>query len=208
MATCSRCRRRAAKRFCPALDAKICSVCCARDRMLELECPEECQYLTSGRLQSMEREQQLVTRELAALGKGPPVLGEKASECLAAARWVVVDLQRKVFSDLQDAEILAALENAIRNLETESAGIIYEHPEYSMRIQEVSRRVRKTLEDLFSDEPAEFRPRTSDILEALKGLRDNVELHTRRGDPRSFIRYTAQFFPWRQPKPTELIVTG
>lgn len=208
MATCSRCRKRAGKRFCPALDARICSLCCARDRMLELECPEDCQYLTSGRLQSMEREQEMVAKEMAATGKGPPTLTAKAQECFAAARWVVVEVQRKAFPDLQDSEILAALDNAIKNLETESAGIIYEHREYSVRVQEVSRRVRKTLEDLYSDAPTEFRPRTRDILEALKYLRENVELHRRRGDPRSFIRYSTLFFPWKPQEPKDLIVAG
>lgn len=208
MAACPRCRRKSAKRFCPALGQQICSTCCARERMLEIECPESCQYLASGRLQASEREQEMVEKETAAAGKVLPWLNDRARDCLAATRWTIVEIQRRAFSDLQDWEISAAIENAIRNLETESAGIIYEHREYSTRVQELSRKIRKTLDELHSDQPTEFRPKTRDILEALHCLHDNVELHTRRGDPRSFIRYTALFYPWREDQPNEIVITG
>ncbi|MCI0486706.1 MAG: hypothetical protein L0229_08910, partial [Blastocatellia bacterium] len=69
MALCIRCRKRSGKRFCPALRTKICAVCCAQERMIDLACPESCQYLQEARQQTMEREETIRLKELADEGK-------------------------------------------------------------------------------------------------------------------------------------------
>ncbi len=46
MAKCSRCGKRKAKRFCPALGQSICSLCCGQLREKELHCPADCSYLS------------------------------------------------------------------------------------------------------------------------------------------------------------------
>lgn len=45
MAQCVRCRKRKAKRFCPALGSPLCSLCCGQLREKELHCPSHCPYL-------------------------------------------------------------------------------------------------------------------------------------------------------------------
>ncbi|MBN2408646.1 MAG: hypothetical protein JXE07_02825 [Candidatus Aminicenantes bacterium] len=45
MAQCARCRKRKAKRSCPALGAPLCSLCCGQLREKELHCPPGCPYL-------------------------------------------------------------------------------------------------------------------------------------------------------------------
>jgi len=45
---CPLCRRRSARRACPALDRKICPVCCATKRQGEIACPEDCGYLADA----------------------------------------------------------------------------------------------------------------------------------------------------------------
>lgn len=47
--TCSLCGVRRAKRECPALDQRICAVCCATKRLVELQCPVGCVHLTAAR---------------------------------------------------------------------------------------------------------------------------------------------------------------
>lgn len=46
MAKCTRCNKRKAKRFCPALGQSICSLCCGQLREKELHCPSDCPYLS------------------------------------------------------------------------------------------------------------------------------------------------------------------
>jgi hypothetical protein len=46
MAKCTRCGKRKAKRFCPALGQSICSLCCGQLREKELHCPPNCPHLS------------------------------------------------------------------------------------------------------------------------------------------------------------------
>jgi hypothetical protein len=46
MKKCSRCSSRKAKRFCPALDDHICSLCCGQAREKEVHCPAACPFLS------------------------------------------------------------------------------------------------------------------------------------------------------------------
>ncbi len=45
MAKCPKCSSRKGKRQCPALDADICSTCCGKHRLKDIDCPEDCVYL-------------------------------------------------------------------------------------------------------------------------------------------------------------------
>ncbi|HEU4388603.1 MAG TPA: hypothetical protein VFV34_12450, partial [Blastocatellia bacterium] len=131
MATCPRCNRRVAKRFCPALDVQICAVCCARDRMLEIHCPETCQYLISGRESAVAREKEIRTREAERLSKPLPSLSRREVQLVQIIEWAIVRAQRELYQSITDAEILASVQNALKNMQTQDSGIIYEHREFS-----------------------------------------------------------------------------
>lgn len=45
MSACVHCRGRKGKRACPALAGTICSACCGEHRLVEIQCPSDCQYL-------------------------------------------------------------------------------------------------------------------------------------------------------------------
>src|SRR5687767_11106063 len=47
--SCPACGQRKARRECPALGQKICTVCCATKRLTEIACPSNCVYLMSAR---------------------------------------------------------------------------------------------------------------------------------------------------------------
>jgi hypothetical protein len=107
--------------------------------------------------------------------------------------------------------VFAAVENTIKNLETEESGLIYEHRAAAHRIDELSRRIRGHIDEIGKDEPADTRPRRSDILKALTFTRDAVKAHMLRApdDPessRTFIRYTVLFYPWPEQATRPLIV--
>ena len=175
--------------------------------MIELPCPESCTYLTQARASSRERESALRQKE-SALGTREMGLNERAFVALDNIQKTIVDTQRGIgplaLRDLDDAATLAAIENTIKNLETEETGLIYEHRATSPRIGELSRRIRERLDEIPKETPPEIRPRRSEILKALVFLRESVNAHILRaaGDPeatRSFIRYITLFYPW----PTE-----
>jgi hypothetical protein len=49
MAKCKACNERKGDRFCPGLNASICSLCCGAKREDEIRCVRDCQYLKKGK---------------------------------------------------------------------------------------------------------------------------------------------------------------
>ena len=183
--------------------------------MIELACPESCQYLQAARKQAGERESELRTKELAAEGKPSPRFDDRFLSALYLIEGAIVAAQRgtdgTALKDLVDEEVIDAVETAIKNFETEESGVIYEHRAASARIQEVSRRIREGFEGLNSRANAEDRLRRGEIIKALKYVRDTVRAHVRRTDAdsahsRSYIRHITLFFPWPEQATKPLII--
>lgn len=210
MPTCPRCNKRPAKRSCPALRTKICAVCCARERMIVLACPESCQYLQDARAQSAERESALRSKDAAYI-KTSEQITQRTLPLLLVIEAAVVNAHRGVegaeVRDLKNAEIAESFENATKNLQTEESGLIYEHHAASSRVEEVSRRIRAALDDFTKKAPDEYRPRRSDILKMLDVTRAAVEAHIRRGEEEdSYLRHISIYFPWPEEKTRPLII--
>ncbi len=56
MAKCASCGERKGNRFCPGLNASICSLCCGSKREKEILCIEACEYLRKGKDYQLNRE--------------------------------------------------------------------------------------------------------------------------------------------------------
>jgi hypothetical protein len=182
--------------------------------MIELACPETCPYLIEARVNTSKREMALRRQETAEHPRAL-MLNDAALLVLDAIGGAIVSAQRSVemaaFSGLDDSDVLAAVENTIKNLETEESGLIYEHRGAAHRIDELSRRIREHIEAIGKDQPADTRPRRSDMLKALTFTRDAVKAHMLRApnDPessRTFIRYTSLFYPWPPETVSPLII--
>lgn len=210
MPMCPRCRKRPAKRNCPALRTKICAVCCARERMMTLACPESCQYLQDARAQSAERESALRAKDEAYM-KVSQQITQRSLPILLMIEGALVKAYRGIegeaMRDVKNQEILESFENAVKNLQTEESGLIYEHHAASSRIVELSRRIRADLDEFMKKAPEEYRPRRGDILKMLDVTRAAVEFHIRRGEEDdSYIRHISLYFPWPEEKTRPLII--
>src|SRR5437763_13803477 len=95
MPVCPICNRRAAKRSGPALRTKICAVCCARERMIELACPDSCTYLSDARTQMAAREVEWREREREA-GIIRPELGQQWLAYLLMTQHAIVNAHRGI----------------------------------------------------------------------------------------------------------------
>jgi len=181
--------------------------------MIVLACPESCQYLRDGRAQAAERERELYLKEVAE-GRRKPELSERLRPALYAIDIGIMGAQRDkdaALGDLDDSELLAAVENTIKNLEVEESGLIYEYRASSPRIEEVSRRIRAELDEVAKGAQAEDRLRRVDIIKALNFARGTIESHIRRsgaepGPSRSYLRYISLFIPWPKEATTPLII--
>lgn len=182
--------------------------------MIELACPETCSYLIEARSSASQRERLMLQKERAA-NPGNPGLTERGLVALNIIEQAIVNTQRGVegiaLRDLTDEEIFAAVENAIKNTETEESGLIYEHGSASPRITEVSRRIREALDKMGAGISAEARPRRSDALKALTFTREAVKAHMRHaaGDAevsRGYMRFVTLFWPWPEAETRPILL--
>jgi hypothetical protein len=125
---CSLCSERKAKRACPALNRHICAVCCGTKRLVEINCPTGCTYLTTARSHPpavVQRQQEYDRAHLLPLLQGLSERQARLFLTLAALisrhQGEALALQKLVDEDIgQAAEALAA------TLETAGRGIVYE----------------------------------------------------------------------------------
>ena len=70
MAKCGLCSTRKGKRYCAPLDKVICPVCCAENRMVKIDCNEECRYLEGAEFQQKRSEDKEFSSLLNSVGHG------------------------------------------------------------------------------------------------------------------------------------------
>ena len=179
--------------------------------MIELACPESCQYLQDAREQAMEREQTLRMKELAEEGKMRHNIEQPVLVGLSLLFDIIAQIHREKVRDLKDADIAMAIDNVIKNLETEESGLIYEHHAASPRIDEIGRHIRESLDRPVDQQFSREFIRRGDKLKALKLMLGDVEAHARRNeghfsDPRSYLRYISLMTPWPEEKTGPLII--
>jgi hypothetical protein len=101
MAKCRSCEERKGKRFCPGLNASICSVCCGTKREKEILCLEACEYLKKGKDYQLNREiAQKINSDLQAETADVFEMDEVAAFVIPLERFFVVQFyQDKEASD-------------------------------------------------------------------------------------------------------------
>lgn len=168
--------------------------------MIELACPESCQYLEPAREQAIEREREMRAKDQAFETKIVPPVERRLVPLILGIESAILRTQRKSARDLQDSEVQQALENALKNLETESSGLIYEHRTPLLRVQELSEAIRAVPEWLAKESSMEYSFTRTDTVTALKYIQYRIETQMRRSEKetRSYIRSIALFHPWSE----------
>ena len=181
--------------------------------MIELPCPETCSYLIEARTSVGHREKELRRKE--ASDRRTLILNDRELVSVHAIEVAVVQAQRGIgafsFRDMKDADMLAAVENCAKNLDTEESGLIYEHRSHAPRVDELSRSIKTTFDEMFKDVAAEHRPRNADLTRALNYTREGLQAHLKRpstnaDSARSYLRFISLFHPWPEEATSPLIV--
>ena len=129
---CPVCHQRKAKRACPALGQQICAVCCGTKRLVEINCPQDCGYLTTARTHPpavIQRQQELDRAMLLPLLQG---LSERQARLFLMLAAVTSRHQSDTLHKLVDDDIAQAAGALAATLETSAKGIVYEHQPASM----------------------------------------------------------------------------
>ena len=153
---CILCSQKKAKRFCPARNDQICATCCGEKRVLEIDCPESCEYLKAGR----EREAQDYGKRLRSLNSAAQ---DRVRKVLMERQDVVAHLeyaisqQRRGSRFLTDKEVKQALDVLLENYTTEDKGVLYEKTSEDLQVESMRRELRRIIESYRNPEGADQR---------------------------------------------------
>jgi hypothetical protein len=142
---CPLCGQRKARRACPALSQQICAVCCGSKRLVQIQCPSDCPYLSVARdhppavvLRQQQHDFGLLVRIARDFNDRQSRLFVIVTTFLNG--YPVQDLQPLIDDDV--AETAAAL---AATFETASRGVLYEHRPASLPAERLASALKPVL---------------------------------------------------------------
>jgi len=189
---CILCRKRKAKRYCPAKNREICPVCCGEKRGVEIDCPIDCEYFVEGQ---KHQQQKVTMKRIRREGVGTYVkkaeLYRKDPGFFAVVEKGISAIFRGNKS-IRDNDLVSALEQVKKTMETEKNGIYYEHTGENLFANEISgyllRSVKNYLQNGGSDIDLEFCTEVvSEYLNEAKFYLDN------ESSPREYLIHISRY---------------
>jgi hypothetical protein len=206
---CVLCEQKKAKRWCPAKNAQICPLCCGTKRVLEISCPESCEYLAAGRRREVEDYQQR-------LQKMDFSKQEKYQRALAQHQDVIAHLEyaiskeRLLSRDLKDKDVARAIDVLLDTYRTEDKGVLYEKTSDDIRIEPLRQELRKIVESLRNPEgterqgvidPKSNRLQLGGAIESLEFIRTLVSVYMEdRSSISGYVDFLARVTPRSEAK--------
>lgn len=165
--------------------------------MVEIDCPESCEYLKTGRERESEQEYRRFLRNADEPAR------ERYFRVLSRLEEVVVYLEiliaeeRRAVRDLADTELLQALDLLIATLRTEDSGVLYERTSENLRVESLRRALAEELHSLrYPQQPDHERLHLKDAIECLALLRSMAASHIEAGAaPMSYVDFLARNMP-------------
>jgi hypothetical protein len=165
-------------------------VCCGSKRRVEIDCPEDCLYLTgehAGAWEGRETERRRDARRVLLHAEG---LSETQGRLLFLTLVGLTGI-RASRRDLDDALALQAVRAMRQTVETRERGVLYEHQAEDARAQALVHELRA----LFEAKDGEGRsvsPADRDLLAALRGLEAALEASLREEGGSLFLDSAAR----------------
>jgi len=146
--SCPICRTRKPRRACPALQQTICPVCCGTKRLTEIQCPDDCVYLTSAREHPAAVVKRQQEHDVAILLPTLHGLTERQHQLFFLFQSVIARHTPEGFSRLLDDDVAEAAGAVASTLETAARGVIYDHVAPSLPAQRLASELKAMLGDM------------------------------------------------------------
>jgi hypothetical protein len=208
---CPVCGQKKAKRFCPAKSAQICPQCCGEKRILEIDCPDDCQYLESGRRHEVELHGRYYTSSDPVRQQRNHRILSQFAEFISRLEYLLGD-ERHVSREFSDRHAAAALDLVLDTLRTEQKGVLYERTSNDVRVDIVRRRIAEFVQTQRSPQGAVQTPgqilqnpatevmKLQEIVDCLETIRDVIQNHLNEGPgAQGYVDFLARLLP-RRPK--------
>jgi hypothetical protein len=212
---CVLCDRKKPKRFCPAQNGLICAQCCGEKRVLEIDCPESCGYLKSGR----EREVEDYGKHFRSLDPNSLERNQRVvTDHQNAVAQIEYVLARERLSDrnLTDRDVVEAIRILLETYRTEDKGVLYEKTSDDLRIEALRRVLRTAVEALRNPEGQEGRsivdPQNArlplavaiDCLDFVRALAASYLAD--RDSVSGYVDFLARLFPREQKRGSSIVM--
>lgn len=211
---CPLCDSRKAKRSCPARDGFICAQCCGEKRVLEIHCPETCEYLIAGRERASEDFGRLLrSRDAWQQEKSRRILTEH-QDVIAHLEYAIGQL-RLSSGDLGDSDVSKAIGMLLDTYKTEDRGVLYEKDSDDLRVESVRRELKEILEVYRNPEgeieqgtvdPRHNRLKLQSAIECLELIKFMVDVyHQNRSSGGSYVDFLARMTPRKESKSSIIV---
>lgn len=152
---CPVCGDRRPKRSCPALQQTICTVCCATKRLVEINCPADCVYLSAAKAHPAAVVQRRQERDVGFLLPLVADLTETQYRLVVLFQSVTVKHAEHAAPPLLDVDIAEGAAAAASTLETARKGIIYQHQAVSVPAQRLTDEYARIVAELIKQNAAQ-----------------------------------------------------
>ncbi len=124
---CPLCGTRRARRTCPALGQQICAICCGTKRLVEINCPSDCVYLTTAREHPPAVAVRQQQQDLGVLFESLRDLGERQAQLFFLVTGFLLRYEPPALQSLIDNDVADAAAALASTFETAARGLVYDH---------------------------------------------------------------------------------
>jgi hypothetical protein len=177
--SCPLCRSRKERRACPALHQTICAVCCGTKRLVEIQCPDDCVYLTSAREHPAAVVKRQQEHDVAILLPTIQSLTERQYQLFFLFQNLISRHAPQGFTRLLDDDVAEAASSVASTLETAARGVIFEHTAQSLPAQRLAAEMKTMLAEMRQQGATVYDREVAIVLRAIeRGARE-----TRKAEP-------------------------
>ena len=166
--TCPLCRKRPAKRACPALRQEICTVCCATQRLVEIKCTEDCRYLEAAQRHPAAVVRRQIDRDVTLLMASVGPLTEQQLQLFFLLQSMVLSYKPEGLARLVDTDIALASGALAGSLESASKGVIFEEATASVVAEGLRRAMWPVLDEITKSSGSRAEREVAIVLRAME----------------------------------------
>ena len=197
---CPLCKKRPAKRACPALRHDICTVCCATKRLVEIHCTEDCRYLESAQRHPAAVIKRRIDADVNVLMATIGPLSEQQLQLFFLLQSMVLSYKPEGLARLTDPDVALAAGALAGSLETASKGVIFEESTGSVVAEGLRRTLKPLIDEVTKSGGSRVEREVAFVLRGLERGAKHEGGHIPPGDT-SYLELVGRVFQQRPPSP-------
>jgi hypothetical protein len=200
--SCPLCRKRPAKRACPAVHQDICPVCCATKRLVEIACPEDCRYLETAQRHPAAVVKRQIDHDLSVLMATIGRLSEQQLQLFFLMQSMILAHKPDGIGRISDTDVALATGALAAALETASKGLIFEEATGSVTAEGLRHALKPVVEEITKSGGSRAEREVASVLRGIERGARHEGGHIPDGET-AYLELVARVFQQRPPAAPE-----